>query len=336
MNRITIYNHKGGVGKTTLTVNVAAALSRRGKRVLLIDTDPQCNLTAYLLADQVVNDLLDKSDEDDGETLWTALRPVYNSEGGPKPITPIQTVVDNMYLLPGDIRLSEFEQFLGDAWNDSFKRRLGPLRATASISTLANTLATQYEIDFVFYDTGPNIGPLNRVLLLDSDYFVVPVACDLFSERALSTLGQTLANWVTDWATISSLAPDGDYLFRGKPEFLGYIPQQFKVYGQRMANTPSYYLRRIQKRLHSDVVGVLREVDPALAPRSVTELKLGDVKEFGQVVELAQLQGVPLCDVSGGNPAHAKQAWTCFDGIAAEIVERTKKGRRRIRRRRNG
>ena len=62
--RLTIYNHKGGVGKTTLTVNIAAALAERNKRVLLIDSDPQCNLTSYLLADDVVNDLLDNSDSE--------------------------------------------------------------------------------------------------------------------------------------------------------------------------------------------------------------------------------------------------------------------------------
>ncbi len=45
--RITLYNHKGGVGKTTLSVNVGAALAARGERVLLVDSDPQCNLTSY-------------------------------------------------------------------------------------------------------------------------------------------------------------------------------------------------------------------------------------------------------------------------------------------------
>ena len=211
--RITIYNHKGGVGKTTLAVNIAFALSSLGKSVLLVDSDPQCNLTSYLLADDVVDYLLDHSNDRDGKTIWSAVKPVIDSTGSVRLVD--LTEIGDVALLPGDIRLSEFEEFLGDAWTDGFKRRMGALRATSSINNLISHLSKQRGFDFVFYDTGPNIGPLNRVLLLDSNFFIVPVACDLFSTRALSTLGQTIKKWITDAETIDAIAPDGAMALKG-------------------------------------------------------------------------------------------------------------------------
>ena len=69
--RIALFNHKGGVGKTTLTVNVAMALAAQGKTVLLVDSDPQCNLTSYLIDDEVVDDLLDTSELSDVSAFGT-------------------------------------------------------------------------------------------------------------------------------------------------------------------------------------------------------------------------------------------------------------------------
>ena len=108
--RITIYNHKGGVGKTTLAVNIAFALSSLRKSVLLIDSDPQCNLTSYLLPDDVVDDLLDHSNDQDGKTIWSAVKPVIDSTGSVRLVG--LTEIGDVSLLPGDIRLSEFEEFL--------------------------------------------------------------------------------------------------------------------------------------------------------------------------------------------------------------------------------
>src|SRR5438477_2883608 len=107
--RIAIYNHKGGVGKTTLTVNTGAALALAGKRVLLVDSDPQCNLTSYLVEDSVVDDLLDKSDSADGGTVWSALKPVVETSGEVRQIKPVEVSTKGSFLLPGDIRLSDFE-----------------------------------------------------------------------------------------------------------------------------------------------------------------------------------------------------------------------------------
>ena len=79
--RITLYNHKGGVGKTVLTANIAAAIAELGHRVLIVDSDPQSNLTSYFIEDSVVDSLLDESDSESGRTLWSALKPLVTGEG---------------------------------------------------------------------------------------------------------------------------------------------------------------------------------------------------------------------------------------------------------------
>lgn len=325
--RLTIFNHKGGVGKTTLTVNIAAALAEQGKHILLVDSDPQCNLTSYLFADKDVNKLLDNSEGPKGRTIWSAVKAVADELGDVRHLRPMPTIIANVQLIPGDIRMSEFEESLGDSWTSCFKRKLGGFRATMAISSLVEHIASSGSYDFVFYDTGPNIGALNRVLLLDSDCFIVPVACDLFSTRALSTLGQTLKRWIIDWRTIQALAPDGVYLLPGTPRFMGYIPQRFKTYGQAMARVPAGFLREVERRIYSDLISVLRKVDPSLARGGVSEGRLGQVQDFASTVQMAQDQGVPISQVRGGNRQHKDEALSAFRTIAKAIVTRSK-GRR--------
>jgi cellulose biosynthesis protein BcsQ len=318
--RITIFNHKGGVGKTTLTVNIAAALAQFGKRVLLVDSDPQCNLTSYLVSDDVVNDLLDNSDSEDGQTIWSAVKPILDGDGGVQSVRLIQTSTRRVSLLPGDIQLSQFELALADYWTECFKRRASGFRATAAISTLVDSLCKTHDFDYVFYDTGPNIGPLNRVLLLDSDFFILPSACDLFSIRALITLGKTLRDWIRDWKTIVELAPDGVPLLPGRPNFLGYIPQRFKIYGGVMTPTSAGLVSQFEKHIYSDVLSVLKDY---IAPSRKSGHKLGQVKDYGSLIQLSQAKGVPIIGLKQGDKTQRQYAQNDFLRIAKNILART-------------
>jgi cellulose biosynthesis protein BcsQ len=321
--RIVIFNHKGGVGKTTLTVNIAAALASLGKRVLLVDSDPQCNLTAYLVEESVVDDLLDNSDTDQGRTVWSALKPVYEGTGDAKIVEPLERL-PNVYLLPGDVRLAEFEQELGPAWSDSFQRRSRGVRNTTALSQTVDQIAQALKVDFVFYDAGPNIGPLNRVILLDCDYFIVPVACDLFSIRALKTLGHTLVTWIKDWQTVLDLVPTGMYLLPGSPRFLGYVTQRFKTYGGSVSSSYAKYLPRIEKGIESDVVSVLRRLESKLIAPGIARYELGQIKDFGTVANASQMEGVPIRDVKAGNPTQRAEADSAFLELARTLIARTR------------
>ena len=316
--RLAIFNHKGGVGKTTLTMNIGAALAKRGRRVLLVDTDPQCNLTSYLVDSEVVDDLLDQSDGPDGQTVWSAVKPVSEALGGVSAVAPIELVIKNMFLIPGDIRLSEFEGDLNEFWGQCLQRKARGFRGTTAISDLVSSVARDLEIDYVLYDSGPNIGPLNRAILLDCDYFVVPVACDLFSMRALKTLGRTLVDWISSWETIADLAPAGTPLLPGRPTFLGYIPEGFRTYGGGVTQQQSYFLAQIEKEIHSQVVTLLRELDPLLVAKR-RSFKLGEVKHFGALVPASQRTGSPLYEVDAGSQTQRSEAGAALSGIAQVI-----------------
>lgn len=321
-HRIIIYNHKGGVGKTTLTFHIAAALAELGKKILLVDSDPQCNLTSFLLDDEVVNDLLDSSDLPSGRTIWSSVKPIVDQSGDVKLVEP--QVIGSLSLIPGDIRLSDLEETLIEAWTHCFQRRPGGFRAMAAISQLVDKASSVRSFDFVFYDAGPNIGPLNRALLLDADAFIVPVACDLFSVRALSTLGQKLKQWVIDWQTATSLAPDETRLLRGRPQFVGYIPQRFKVYGKTMAREASFYLGKIKRRIRDDLASVLEKIDEDLVTTG-GDLLLGEIKDFASLVQTAQKEGVPIWDCSSTYADQKAIAQTAFEKIARNLINRCEK-----------
>lgn len=320
--RLAIFNHKGGVGKTTLTVNIASAVASLGKKVLLVDSDPQCNLTSYLVEESVVDDLLDSSDGHAGRTVWSSVKPIVEATGDLREIEPFQLSKPNLFLLPGDIRLSEFEVELNQFWADCFQRRLKGFRGTMALSALVNQVCSAAGIDAVFFDSGPNIGALNRVILLDCDYFIVPAACDVFSVRALKTLGHTLATWIQDWKTVSDLAPDGVYLMPGRPDLLGYIPQRFKVYRGTITAAQSSYISKIERHIGSDIVGPLRAVDSKLAAGSIAQLRLGMIKDFGVLVTPSQEEGVPIAEAHTGNPIQREEARQAFLTIAKKIVSR--------------
>jgi cellulose biosynthesis protein BcsQ len=320
--RLSVFNHKGGVGKTTLTMNIAATLAREGHRVLLIDSDPQCNLTSYLIEDTVVDELLDKADSVQGRTIWSGVQPVAEALGGIKPIRPLETGIKNLFLLPGDIRLSEFETDLAEFWAQCFQRKQKGFRGTTAISELVGQIADKFKIDFIFFDSGPNIGPLNRALLLDCDYFLVPVACDLFSLRALKTLGRTLTSWISDWSTIADLAPEDTYLLPGEPRFLGYVPGGFRVYGGAVASQHSHYLSKIEREIYSQIVALLRKIDPELASGSLSQFKLGEIQDFGSLVPASQREGLPLYEVSTGTPAQRAKAKTALKVLSRRIQAR--------------
>lgn len=323
--RLAVFNHKGGVGKTTLTVNLAYAIAEAGLRVLLIDSDPQCNLTSYLIEEAVVDELLDKSDSANGRTLWSALKPVVEATGTPMIVDPVE--IRGVRLLPGDIRLAEFETELSTYWAECFQRRIRGFRGTTALSSLVNEISTSHDVDLVLYDTGPNIGSLNRAILLDCEYVVIPAACDLFSLRAVSTLGHALSRWIIEWRQIAELAPDNVSVLPGAPHVVGYVAQRFRVYASRPSSTYRELLPLLEKAIGEDVLTVLGRIDPCLIEDAKAPLRLAEIQDFGTIANIAQREGVSIWQCSGGTPDQRSEARVVFERFARNVINRARLGR---------
>src|SRR4051812_41188442 len=102
MQSIAFFNHKGGVGKTTMLFNTAIELGRIGKRVLMIDYDAQANLSAVSLSDEQVEKLY--APNVDGLTVAHAFAPLVSAQGDVDPPQAAEIRSDQVWLVPGDIR----------------------------------------------------------------------------------------------------------------------------------------------------------------------------------------------------------------------------------------
>lgn len=329
MKKIALFNHKGGVGKTTLTVNLAEALAASGEIVLLIDADPQCNLTSFYLEEKDLEEMLSLSDNGSGKTIWSAVKPVVDGRGGVAQIPVWRTSKKNIFLIAGDVLLSEYEEVLPEAWTECFARRTRGYDITTALSQVADIAGKQIGATICMYDVGPNVGALNRVILLDCDCFVTPVCADLFSLRALSTVGRSVGKWIKDWETIRNLASlkDRGRLPIGKPSYLGYITSAFKVNsGRNAANPHATWEAKIEPRVVDRVINELGTIDPALVPDPGEVNKIGGVKHFHSLAPEAQKHGVAIGSLRGlVNPGHYAQvdeARRSFSEIAVELSRR--------------
>jgi len=172
------------------------------------------------------------------------------------------------------------------------------------------------EYDVIICDTGPSISDLNRSILMSSDDFVVPTFPDVFSIRALKTLGVAIHRWCVEWQRLADMAPMAfDLLMPGNPKFLGYVLQ--KATGSGMDDrTQAGLAVQIEKAAYSDVAEVL-----GLKPRK--SFSIGVVPDLGMAAVKAQLRGVPVWGLSESDCPEdiAIQSKAAFEKIANQIIK---------------
>jgi chromosome partitioning protein len=170
MKRV-VFNQKGGVGKSTITCNLAAVAASRGQRTLVIDLDPQANSSHYLLgagADSLENTATVFFDQ----MLNFKLRPKATEEFFHA------TPFDNLFVLPADAALEELQ---------------AKLESRYKIYKLREALDALDGFDQIWIDTPPALHFYTRSALIAADACLIPFDCDEFARQALYTLMDNVA-----------------------------------------------------------------------------------------------------------------------------------------------
>ena len=166
---ISVINQKGGVGKTTTVINLAAGLSMKGKKILVIDLDPQGNATTGLgLPNTTSSDLT-----------------IYNVLNGNKKISEViqSTGFENLYLISSNVDLSGLEvETAGDS------RRAFKLKD--ELTSILNDSKPFY--DYIIIDCPPSLSLLTIMALVASDALVVPLQTEFFALEGLTQLMKTI------------------------------------------------------------------------------------------------------------------------------------------------
>jgi len=227
--RIVFFNHKGGVSKTTTTFHLGWKLAQGGNKVLLVDADPQCNLTGLIMQDSFEEYYIE--DNTKTKNLMNGVNPAF--QGKPEPIRGFNCFEidrnENLFLLPGHPNLSELEPAL------SFSQTSNNAFATmqnlpGAFNALIEKCCEYHEIDYVLIDLNPGLSAINQNFFSISDLFIVPTNPDPFSLMAVRTLSEILPRWYSIAQQMRTTFANSSYPFpNANPKFGGVVLQRFNI-----------------------------------------------------------------------------------------------------------
>jgi cellulose biosynthesis protein BcsQ len=323
MRTLAFFNNKGGVGKTTLIYHLAVMFAEQGRNVLAVDLDPQANLTSMFLGDNELEQFW--PDGEHPRTIFGALRPIVRGLGDvAKP--DVQRIGPRLHLVVGDLALSTFEDKLSDAWPKCHNRDESAFRVMTAFHRAIRLAADAVGAEWVLIDVGPNLGAINRAVLIASEHVVIPVGPDLFSLQGLRNLGPKLREWRASWQELRTKSPDPSMdLPAGRIEAIGYVVMQ---HGMRENRPPKAYQRWIDRFPAAYREAVLGQVADGPATAATDNYCLSMLKHYRSLMPMAMEARKPVFSLKpadGAIGAHGeavRNAYSDFKQLAERIDER--------------
>lgn len=245
MKSIAVFNNKGGVGKTTLTYHLGYALAELGYKTLLVDLDPQSNLTLFGLdpeqlhniwqvEDAFIDDFVqarnNKSPNEFEEiagsvrSIHFLLKPTEDGTDTPKLFAKPLELHNNLGMIPGRLSIHTYEDKIANRWNEVYGGDPLAIRTVTQIRKFCEEYAKFYSYDYVVIDTSPSLGILNKVIISTVDGFLIPCMPDMFSLYGIQNIGKSLKGWKRDFNTIFTLLSDAklSHFPKNFVSFLGF------------------------------------------------------------------------------------------------------------------
>lgn len=332
---LTFFNNKGGVGKTSLVYHLAWTYAELGQRVLVADLDPQANLTAAFLDEDAINALW--QDENSNKTIYQCIKPLL--EVGDVKAPELTKITENLHLIPGDVALSGFEDAISEAWPNTLndKNLYRPVRVVTAFWQALLPAIEHTQADIVLVDIGPNLGAINRSVLIATDYVIIPMGADLFSLQGLRNLGPAMQSWKKAWKKRRENwleSPDCQQhptfnLPEGKMSPLGYLCQQHGVRLDRPVKAYDRWIIQIPQVYRQYVLGESQAASPANEQTPDTDpFCIGTIKHYRSLIPMAQEHRKPIFKLTsadgaiGSHAAAVQSAKQDFKNLAKSIDTR--------------
>lgn len=345
---ITLYNNKGGVSKTTTLFNIAAYLANSGKKVLIADCDPQCNVTELFFASS--NRANDPNEDLPGTSIYDAIRPRFQGETSQIDVSNINLVESekyrkNLMLLRGDLEFSLAESYFAKAWNLAITDDVHEKNTYLALNNLLVDISNKYKFDYILCDVGPSTSYTTRFVVLACDGYFIPVIPDRFNNQAIKVLSIVLEKWIRKHGlTKANFEPFDMKCFEGSPLFLGAILQDFKFSVDRNAlKSYEIWSSLIQNTI---IKNLMTNKIPHSKMISSTDPFAVKFKFMGPLVSIAQTLGEPifeirkahidaLCDPNSFDPSDSKKlnkqmeymshTWSYWENIIKQYKEELQK-----------